>query len=151
MGWPGLLSSWYSAETWKVMCISRGRVSKQKNQRSFMDDGRSMLSVLSGMDSFKPPANGHWGFPPFTMMKTLKWTSLSIYLCVLSILSLSKCYWVPLCAIDVLGTRDPTLRGIDTVFPNTELIVYGLMVSYVYLQCLIIFKGPSELPGKPQA
>lgn len=151
MGWPGLLSSWYSAETWKVMCISRGRVSKQKNQRSFMDDGRSMLSVLSGMDSFKPPANGHWGFPPFTMMKTLKWTSLSIYLCVLSILSLSKCYWVPLCAIDVLGTRDPTLRGIDTVFSNTELIVYGLMVSYVYLQCLIIFKGPSELPGKPQA
>lgn len=97
MGWPGLLSSWYSAETWKVMCISRGRVSKQKKQRSFIDDGRSMVSVLSGMDSFKPPAKEHWGFPPFTMMKTLKWTSLSIYLRVLSILSLNKCYWVPLC------------------------------------------------------
>jgi len=59
MGWPGLLSSWYSAETWKVTCISRGRVSKQKKQRSFIDDGRSMVSVLSGMDSFKPPASGH--------------------------------------------------------------------------------------------
>lgn len=151
MGWPGLLSSWYSAETWKVMCISRGRVCKQKKQ-SFIDDGRSMVSVLSGMDSFKPPsANGHWGFPPFTMMKTLKWTPLNIYLCVLSIHSLNKCYWVPLCAIAVLGTGDPILRRVDTVFSNTELIIYGLMVFYIYLQCLIIFKGPSELPGKPQA